>query len=204
MMQECDFRIETIVSIDLCGYCYLMELDEIGTHRALMKCYSEKLAPIVASHAGNIIKQTGDGALITFPDVSCAAHAMIDFQQRIAVGSESDPLVRSLIFRAGIHLAPIIFEGGDVYGKGVNLAVRLQQAAEPGSIYISKLAHTDLEGSISQKFEYAGKRSLRNIRCPVSFYCWRNLRSTPWSLRSLSRTVAVRDERRPSDVGIFQ
>jgi len=39
--------------------------------------------------------------------------------------------------RIGIHEGEVLFEGGDVFGDGVNVASRLEDAALEGSIYIS-------------------------------------------------------------------
>jgi len=134
-----------IVSIDLVGYSRLMEEDERGTHGALMACRRDILEPIVAQHDGHIIKSTGDGALITFSTADDAVKGMIAFQDRVALREAKFPKSRRLVFRIGIHLAEAIYDDGDLYGHGVNLAVRLQEAAEPGSIYLSDVAVSESE-----------------------------------------------------------
>ena len=41
------------------------------------------------------------------------------------------------MLRIGINLGDVMTEGGDLYGDGVNIAARLESAAEPGAILIS-------------------------------------------------------------------
>ena len=44
---------------------------------------------------------------------------------------------RRLRFRIGVNLGDVIVDGDDIYGDGVNIAVRLEGLAAPGSICIS-------------------------------------------------------------------
>jgi class 3 adenylate cyclase len=43
-------------------------------------------------------------------------------------------------FRIGVNLGDVLVEGDDILGDGVNVAARLEGAAEPGGIYISDAA----------------------------------------------------------------
>lgn len=161
-----------IVSLDLHGYSRLTEQDEAGTHRALMSCLETRLKPIVCDRQGVIVKFTGDGALVRFSTASSAVEAMIIFQEQVAAAEAGFPLSRRLVFRVGIHLAPTIHEDGDVYGHGVNLAVRLQECAKPGSIYLSEAVARRLDPNTALPLERLGTRRLKNIKERVEVYCW--------------------------------
>jgi len=56
-------RLAAIVSADVAGYSRLMGRDESGTLAALKGMRLEVVDPAVASHAGRIVKSTGDGLL---------------------------------------------------------------------------------------------------------------------------------------------
>lgn len=189
MVQHSDLLLKAIVSIDLFGYSRLMELDEIGTHRILMRCRRQILEPTITQHNGHIVKSTGDGALVVFSSVPEAVYGMIEFQRRIAIWGESQQEDKCLVFRVGVHVAATIIEDGDLYGNGVNLAVRLQEAAEPGSIYLSRAVFDSLENTTALRFEYLGKQRLKNISKRIHFYRWREGRPRP--SRRLRRQLAT-------------
>lgn len=172
MVQPSHCSLAAIVSLDLYGYSRLTEQDEIGTHRALMTCRRTLLAPIVRGRQGVIVKSTGDGALIRFPTASLAVEAMIRFQEDVAASEARFPPSRRLVFRVGIHLAPTIHEEGDVYGHGVNLAVRLQECAKPGSIFLSNTVARNLDPDASSPVARIGRRAFKNIQEKVEVYCW--------------------------------
>ena len=163
-----------IVSIDLVGYSRLMEEDERGTHRALMTCLDAKLRPFVSCHGGHIVKLTGDGALVTFSDVPCALESMVAFQRGVKKGEAGFPLRRRFSFRVGIHFAGTIPDQGDLYGHGVNVAVRLQEAAVPETILLSDAAMGRLPEEQAQAYGIVslGCQTLKKLKNPISIHFW--------------------------------
>ena len=61
-------------------------------------------------------------------------------------------------------------EGGDIYGAGVNVAARLEQIAEAGSIVISKKVHDEIGRKLALAFDDLGERSFKNIAAPVRVF----------------------------------
>jgi len=81
------------------------------------------------------------------------------------------PQVKRIEFRIGIHVGDIIIEDDDIFGDGVNIAVRLEGIAEPGGVSISDDAHRQIRGKVEITFEDMGSQSLKNIAEPVR--AWR-------------------------------
>ena len=79
----------------------------------------------------------GDGFLVEFASTTEAVICAKKLQERMKEADAGLDPARSIILRIGIHLDEIVVEGGDIYGDGVILAVRLQQAADPGDILVS-------------------------------------------------------------------
>jgi hypothetical protein len=51
--------------------------------------------------------------------------------------------------RIGINLGEVIVEGDDRYGEGVNIAPRLEQVAEPGTVYVSEKVAREVERKLA-------------------------------------------------------
>jgi adenylate cyclase len=70
-------------------------------------------------------------------------------------------------FRIGIHVGDIIIAEDDIFGDGVNIAVRLEGIAEPGGFSISDDAYRQIRGKVDITFEDTGSQSLKNIAEPI-------------------------------------
>src|SRR4029077_10975737 len=67
-------------------------------------------------------------------------------------------------------LGDVISEENDLYGTGVNVAVRLEELAEPGSICISQTVYDQVRKIVELPFQDIGERRLKNISDPVHVY----------------------------------
>ena len=77
------------------------------------------------------------------------------------------PQDKQIELRIGIHVGDIIIEENDIFGDGVNIAVRLEGIAEPAGICISDDAHRQVRGKVESTLEYLGSQSLKNIAEPM-------------------------------------
>ncbi|QHO71383.1 hypothetical protein ACH79_00805 [Bradyrhizobium sp. CCBAU 051011] len=84
--------------------------------------------------------------------------------------SDSSPLR----FRFGLNLGDVIVgQDGDLYGEGINIAVRLEGIADPGGILISEKVYSEVESKLDVGFEDRGEQRLKNISRPVRAYAVR-------------------------------
>src|ERR1700750_2952727 len=113
-----------------------MGRDESGTLARLRKNRSERFDPVLVKYGGRLVKLTGDGALIEFASAVDALSATIEFQQAMVEVNRSQSSDSALVFRVGLHLGDVIVDGDDLYGDGVNVAVRLEGEAPAGGILI--------------------------------------------------------------------
>jgi class 3 adenylate cyclase len=114
----------------------LVELigDEAWGH--LVRWHNETLASLVAAHAGEVVRTTGDGFFVTFDNardgVGCAVAI-----QRTLVGHRRDHGFAPWV-RIGLYRAEATREGGDWSGIGVHAAARIGALAEADEILVSR------------------------------------------------------------------
>jgi Adenylate and Guanylate cyclase catalytic domain len=89
----------------------------------------------------------------------------VEIQESIASG-------RSFLkLRIGANLGEVIVAAdGDLFGDGINIAVRLEGVAEPGGILISEKVYSEVEGKLDVGLEDRGEQQLKNISKPVRAY----------------------------------
>jgi adenylate cyclase len=160
-------RLAAILAADVVGSCRLIGIDEEGTLAQLKALRKTLFDPKITEHHGRIVKNTGDGALVEFASVVDAVRCAVEVQRDMAEQNIDVPQVKRIEFRIGIHVGDIIIEDDDIFGDGVNIAVRLEGIAEPGGISISDDAHRQIRGKVDITFEDAGSQSLKNIGEPM-------------------------------------
>ena len=165
-----EHRLAAIVAADMVGYSRLMELDERGTLARLRTHRIELIDPVIDKNSGRIVKTTGDGMLVEFQSVADAVRASIEIQDRMRRRNSDVAADRRIEFRIGINLGDIIFEDGDVFGDGVNIASRVEQLAEVGGICLTAAVHNQVDGRVEAVFEDLGEKPLKNITRPVRVY----------------------------------
>ncbi len=163
-------RLAAILAADVVGYSRLMELDEVGTLGELKARRKEILGPLVARHHGRVFKVTGDGVLVEFASAVNAVQCAIDLQQAMAAAARYQLEDRRIVLRIGINLGDVVVERSDLYGDGVNIAARLEGAAEPGGILLSGTAYDHVRNKIEAGFEELGEQTFKNIGEPVRVY----------------------------------
>src|ERR1700739_247561 len=130
-------RLAAILAADVVGYSRLMGADEEGTHERFRAHLVELIDPKIREHHGRIVKTTGDGVLAEFASVVDAVRCAAEIQRVMADRDLDLAEERRLRFRIGVNLGDVIVDGGDIYGDGVNIAVRLEGLATPGGVCVS-------------------------------------------------------------------
>jgi adenylate cyclase len=87
---------------------------------------------------GTIVKNQGDGFMLTFGGARRALRAMIGVQEDLQQFAEENP-DQGVRVRVGVHTGEVIAEEGDIFGKHVMLAARVGGIAEGGQILVSSL-----------------------------------------------------------------
>ena len=141
-------RLAAIVCADVAGYTRMMGADEAGTHAAF-KAHRSAIYPIILNHGGRLVKNTGDGFLLEFASIVDAIESAIAMQALMAERNTHLPADRVMQFRMGVHMGDVIADEDEVFGDGVNIAVRLEAAATPGGVAVSTKAYHEASKHLS-------------------------------------------------------
>ena len=172
MKRGSERRTAAVVAADVVGYSRMMGEDESGTLEALRQHRAKLIDPLIARCGGRIVKTMGDGLLLEFANVVNAVQCSVEFQQSMAQRNADVPEDKQVVFRIGVNHGDIIFEDGDIFGNGVNLAARLEGLAEPGGILISHTVYDGVAGNLEVEFADCGKRAFKNIAESVHVWSW--------------------------------
>ena len=163
-------RLAAILAADLVGYSRLMAADEAGTHAQLKGLRKELVEPTIAEYRGRVVKLTGDGILVEFASVLDAVACAVEVQRGMTERNVDITSEDQLVFRMGVNLGEIIFDEGDIYGDGVNIAARLEGLSEPGGVCISAKVHEEVKHKLGFGYQDLGPQPVKNIPEPVRAY----------------------------------
>jgi class 3 adenylate cyclase len=150
-------RLAAILAADMVGYSRLIGTDEGSTLQAFKTIRAQLFEPTIAAHNGRLVKTTGDGCLVEFSSVVDALCCATEVQARMAERNATVIKDKRIDFRIGINVGDIAVEEGDIFGDGVNVAVRLEGLAAPGGICVSARVQEDAIGKVDLSFEDIGE-----------------------------------------------
>jgi len=160
-------RMAAILVADIVGYSALMEADEEGTARRLADCRN-RIAAEIAKYDGRLFKAMGDAVLVEFASPINALRCAADIRSTLFLTNQGDnPPFR---MRFGLHVADVLVDDDDLIGDGVNLAARIQQAADPDAIDISGALFEQIRRNSPFAFDDRGEQTFRNIVEPIRIY----------------------------------
>ncbi len=164
-------KLVAILYADVAGYSRLTGGDELGTHRRVMGTL-DFATESIKSGGGNVLRYAGDAILAEFSSVVAAVNAAVAIQIELDKRNEDVPADDKVQIRIGVNLGEVLQDRGEIYGDGVNLAARLESAAQPGGICISSAVYDQVTGKVDVDFEDGGDESFKNIAKPVRVYRW--------------------------------
>jgi tetratricopeptide (TPR) repeat protein len=146
---------------DIVGYSSLMGSDENLAFKLLRK-NREIHKQLIKKFNGELIKEMGDGMLVSFQLASYAV--------RCAQAIQFEAIKNHIPLKIGIHEGEMVFEEGDVFGDGVNIASRLQESTKEGCISISGVVYNDVKNKKDIYTEYIGEETFKNVADPIKVY----------------------------------
>ena len=148
-----------ICFLDISGYTRLTE--ERGDEAAAE--LAARLTPLVQRpaerHGGKVVKWLGDGVMFHFREPTGGVTAALEMIDAISAAGLPPAHV-------GLHTGPVVFQGGDYFGRTVNLAARIGERAAPGQVLVTQeIVDRVVPEGIA--FEPIGAVELKGVSEPV-------------------------------------
>jgi class 3 adenylate cyclase len=148
-------RLATVMFTDIVDSTATAAAVGDSNWRTMMDSHDRIAWRTTDEYHGRIVKSTGDGVLATFETPSAAVACATDFRRRVAA--------LGLSVRIGVHTGEIeVRPDGDVIGLAVNIAARVEQAADSTAILASSTVRDLLAGS-GFTFTSTGTHQLKGI-----------------------------------------
>ncbi len=170
-------KMVAVLIADVVGYSRLMAMDEEGTHLRLNRLKEAVIDPGGSRHSGRFIRSMGDGMLVEFDSAIDAVRFAIEVQNGLARSEEHVEPERRIMLRIGINIGDVIFDAKDIYGNSINIAARLEQWAEPGTVYVTAVIYDQLRSYPALSFKDKGKREFKNIDRPIHVFRVQGIKS---------------------------
>jgi class 3 adenylate cyclase len=191
-------RLLAVLVGDIVAYSRLMARKEADTFYRVKDLQSSVIVPAVERNRGRVVKWTGDGFIATFMSAVDAVRTAVEIQSGSAAAGASSPEDLRIRFRMGVNVGDVIVAADDVFGDAVNVAVRLQTAAPPDGICVSRGVRDAVNGKVGIDFENRGELEVKNIPEPVGAYgiifdpvAWTMEPARPEPLASVSRRRGI-------------
>jgi TolB-like protein len=162
-------KLAAILSADVESYSRLMSDDEESTIRTLTN-YRSAMTTLIQQHRGRVVDAPGDNLLAEFTSAVDAVTTAVQIQRELAERNAELPGELKMHFRIGINVGDVVEEGDRIYGDGVNIAARIQEAAESGSVYVSQSLFEQVKRQSPYRFEDLGLHLLKNLSEQIRLY----------------------------------
>ncbi len=162
-------KLSTIFASDVVGYSKMMGNNEEKTLETLGE-RREVIDSAITEHNGIIFGSAGDSVIAEFGSPVKAAECAVQIQGKMKTMNEDIPEDQQMIFRIGINIGDVMVSKDNLFGDAVNVAARLESAAQPSGICVSKTVFDLINQKIRVSFEDAGKLDLKNIVEPIQAY----------------------------------
>ena len=150
---EFKFRMEhsqllTVFFIDVVDYTARSSRRDMSSLMQFVKTFEDIVVPLLDAYNGRIVKKLGDGILAAFMHPLAAVLASLEIQEKVKSHNQFSVGDDRFLVRIGLHTGPVIRKEGDIYGDVVNLAARMQSAAQPGSTLLTEVTFREVEDFI--------------------------------------------------------
>jgi adenylate cyclase len=124
-------RVPAMCFLDLAGYTRLTEEQGDQAAAALVESLAVLVRRLAREHGGVPAKWLGDGVMFHFREPAGAVLAALQMVEELPAAGLPPAHV-------GVAAGPVVVQGGDYFGRTVNLAARIASRADAGQVLVSE------------------------------------------------------------------
>ena len=197
-----DRKLTTIFASDVVGFSKMMGMDEVKT-LTILKERREAIDGIIHEHGGIIFGSAGDSVIAEFSSPIKAAEAAVATQLKMKTMNVDQAESDQMTFRVGINIGDVMISDDNLFGDAVNIAARLEAAAKPAGICVSKTVFDMINRKIMVSFEDAGDLELKNIEFPIKAFHVIENKGTPRFTQDSAEIHTEVKESEPGSVAVM-
>jgi len=162
-------KLAVLLHADVVESTSLVHKNEILAHERIQDTF-RRFSETISNYGGAALEIRGDALVAEFAKVSDAVSASLAFQAANTTLNEqlTDDIRPAL--RIGIALGEVVIADNTVTGEGIVLAQRLEQLAEPGSVFIQRAAYETIPKRLPFDYENLGERQIKGFDESVRVY----------------------------------
>ena len=154
-------RAPAVVFLDLVGYTQLTEERGDQVAAELAGTLSGLVERSSRAHQGAPVKWLGDGVMFHFRDPADAVASSLEMVQEVPIAGLPPAHV-------GVAAGPVVANGGDYFGRTVNLASRITGRAGAGQVLVSESVAKAAAPDV--RFVELGEVNLKGFAKPVKVF----------------------------------
>jgi adenylate cyclase len=124
-------RVPAMCFLDLVGYTRLTEERGDAAAAGLAETLALLVGRSAREHGGVPVKWLGDGVMVWFRKPAGAVRSALQLVEEVPEAGLPPAHV-------GVAAGPVVIQGGDYFGRTVNLAARIASRAGPGQVLVSQ------------------------------------------------------------------
>jgi adenylate cyclase len=156
-------RVPAMSFLDLAGYTRLTEEQGDAAAAAMAEALAVLVNRSAREHGGVPVKWLGDGVMVHYRDPAGAVLSALRMVEQLPEAGLPPAHV-------GVAAGPVVAQGGDYFGRTVNLAARIAARAGAGQVLVSQSVAASAP---PQGVTFVELEELQLKGLPVQYGCWR-------------------------------
>lgn len=152
----------TVTFADIAGFTQLGE----ALQPEELECVASRLAELardVAVAPVRFIKTIGDSVMLVSSAPAPLLHSVLDLTEAAAANGLPG-------LRIGVAFGKAVSRAGDWFGSPVNVASRISQSAQPGTVLVAASARDAVGSNPAFEWESAGTRRFKGVEDDVALF----------------------------------